>query len=78
MWMRPGGRVLVKNIPTVARPAIGPDSPFHGDNTMVDFDPHGALLMNTPTEYVPPAQPNLAANPASYPASDSGAVVEWF
>lgn len=78
MWMRPGGRVLVKNIPTVARPATGPDSPFHGDNTMTDFDPHGALLMNTPTEYVPPAQPNLAANPASYPASDSGSVVEWY
>lgn len=77
-WMRPGGRVLVKNIPTVARPAIGEDSPFTGDDIFADFNPSGAILMATPSEYVPPPQPNLGVNPASNAASDSGAVVEWY
>lgn len=77
-WMKPGGRPLVKNIPTVARPAIGPDSPFNGDDVMFDYNPQGAVLMATPPVYVPPAQPNLGANPANRAASDSGALVEWY
>lgn len=60
MWMRPGGRPLVKTMAGPARPAIGVDSPFFGDDLGFAFDPQGAVLMNTPTEYVPPAQPNIA------------------
>lgn len=73
-WMRPGGRPLVKNIPTVARPATGPTSPFAGDNTMFDYNLYGAVLQATPTEYTPPAQPNVVA--AQY--GDSGAEIEWY
>lgn len=58
-WMRPGGRPLVKNIPTVARPPVGSGSPFEGQETMSDYSPQGAYLMATPTQYNPPAQPNL-------------------
>lgn len=78
MWMKPGGRVLVKNIPTVARAAIGIDSPFNGDDIFANYALPGAMLLNTPTEYVPPAQPKLAANPADAPLGDSGAIVEWW
>jgi hypothetical protein len=69
-WMRPGGRPLVKNIPTVARAANGPTSPFAGDDTMYDFTPYGAVLLATPTEYTPPPQPNLIAANYSGPAAD--------
>lgn len=60
MWMRPGGRPLVKSLAGPARPATGADSPFFGDDLGTAFDYHGAILSTQPTEYVPPPQPYLA------------------
>lgn len=75
MWMRPGGRPLAKSLPGPARPAIGVDSPFYGDDLGQAFGVGGAILQNVPTEYVPPAQPNLAPAVAY---DDSQSVVEWY
>ena len=60
MWLRPGGRPMVKSLAGPARPAIGNDSPFFGDDLGMAFDYHGAILQTTPPEYVPPPQPFLA------------------
>jgi hypothetical protein len=73
-WMRPGGRLLYKTLAGPARPPIGPDSPFEGQDLGASFDPYGALLMAQPTEYVAPPQVSLAP-PVATP---SGAVVEWY
>lgn len=75
MWLRPGGRPLMKSLPGPARPAIGPDSPFTGQDLGSAFDPNGSTLQNVPTEYAPPPQPNLAAavQTPSYDAS-----LEWW
>lgn len=61
MWMRPGSRPLVKSIPGVARPPIGQASPFYGDNPFQTFGTQGAVLTNTPAEYVAPPEPNLTS-----------------
>lgn len=61
MWMRPGSRPLVKSIPGTARPPIGETSPFYGDDPFQTFGIQGAILTNTPTEYVAPPQPNLGS-----------------
>lgn len=74
-WMRPGGRVLAKSLPGPARPAIGPDSPFAGDDLGQSFDINGALLQNVPSEYTPPPAVNLA--PAMVSA-ENDSVVEWY
>jgi hypothetical protein len=76
MWMRPGGRPLVKSMAGPARPPIGENSPFTGQDLGQNFDVRGALLLNTPTEYVTPPQPNLA--PAYASDSGSDALVEWW
>lgn len=60
MWMRPGGRPLMKSLPGPARPAIGRDSPFHGDDLGQSFGIDGAILQNVPTEYAPPPAVKLA------------------
>jgi hypothetical protein len=75
MWLRPGGRPLQKTLAGPARPAIGPESPFSGDDLGFTFGIDGAVLQNVPTEYVSPAQPKLAA-PMAY--DDNDAVVEWY
>jgi len=75
MWMRPGGRPMVKGLPGPARPPIGPDSPFAGDDLGQSFNINGAILQNVPSEYVPPAQPNLAAAVVS---DSFDSVVEWY
>lgn len=79
MWMKPGGRPVAKSVAGVARPAIGPDSPFEGDNLGAAFDPYGAVLQNLPTEYVAPAQPALASV-GTYEQSYTGddAIVEYY
>jgi hypothetical protein len=74
MWMRPGGRPMVKSLPGPARPAIGPSSPFAGDDLGTAFGIGGAILQNVPSEYTPPSQPNLAA-PVSF---DDPGPVEWY
>lgn len=75
MWMRPGGRPLVKSLPGPARPAIGPNSPFTGQDLGFSFDPTGALLQNVPTEYVAPPQPNVAAAPDP---TENDSYPEWY
>lgn len=75
-WMKPGGRPLAKSLAGPARPPIGPDSPFAGQDLGAAFRIHGAILENTPTEYVPPAQPRLA--PAYAVDQGTDAVVEWY
>jgi hypothetical protein len=75
MWMIPGGRPLAKSLPGPARPAIGPDSPFTGDDLGASFGVHGALLQNVPSEYVAPPQPTLSQSVVS-PTNES--VVEWY
>jgi len=76
MWLRPGGRPLVKSLAGPARPAIGIDSPFAGDDLGSAFGIGGAVLQSVPTEYAPPPQPNLAA--VSMYADESAPVVEWY
>lgn len=75
-WMRPGGRPLVKMMAGPARPAIGPDSPFEGDDLGAAFGIDGAILQTPATEYIPPPQPYLAPNP-TIPEGDTGEV-EWY
>lgn len=75
MWLRPGGRPMVKNLPGPARPPIGVDSPFTGQDLGMAFDINGAVLQNVPSEYVAPPQPNLSAGVVS---SDNDSVVEWY
>lgn len=75
MWMRPGGRPMVKGLPGPARPAIGANSPFEGQNLGAAFDVNGSILQNVPTEYVSPPQPRLAAAPA---IDSNESYVEWY
>jgi hypothetical protein len=76
MWMRPGGRPMAKSLPGPARPAIGVDSPFAGDDLGASFDIHGAVLQNVPSEYVAPPQPALSQAVVTPDYGDS--VVEWY
>lgn len=75
MWLRPGGRLIQKSMPGPARPAIGVDSPFAGQDLGAAFSVDGALLQNVPTEYTAPPQPNLQ----NAPSPDQGdSFVEWY
>jgi len=75
MWLRPGGRPLAKTLAGPARPPIGQDSPFAGDDLGRSFDINGAFLQNVPMEYVAPIQPNLAPPLSS---NELLPVVEWY
>jgi hypothetical protein len=67
MWMRPQGRPLFKSIAGVARPPVGGNSPFAGQDVGFAFSyDTGAVLMNTPEEYIPPPSPNIATRDATY------------
>ncbi len=76
MWLKPGGRPMVKSLPGPARPAVGVDSPFYGNDLGRAFSADGAALQNVPTEYVPPPKPNLAASSVS--SGISAPIVEWY
>lgn len=65
MWMRPGSRPMIKTLAGPARPAIGPDSPFEGDDLGASFGIQGAVLVEVPSEYQPPPSPQVAA-PVNY------------
>lgn len=60
MWMKPGGRPMVKSLPGPARPAIGPGSPFEGQDMGAAFGTDGAILTQNPVTYTPPPSPALA------------------
>lgn len=74
-WMRPGGRLMMKSMAGPARPPIGQNSPFAGQDLGAAFSSDGALLQNVPSEYVAPPTPQLTNAPVSA-ANDS--VVEWY
>lgn len=74
MWLQPGGRPLRKSLAGPARPAIGPDSPFEGQDLGAAFSANGAVLQNVPTEYTAPPTVNLAAQ-VTY---DDPGNVEWY
>jgi hypothetical protein len=61
MWMRGKGRPLHKSLAGPARPPIGPDSPFAGQDLGGAFSyDTGAILQDTPTQYVAPPEPYVA------------------
>ena len=73
MWMRPQGRPLFKRIAGTAKLPLGPGSQFTGvdepgnaKDIGFPFDPYGAVLQNTPTQYVPPPMPNIDPVTATY------------
>ena len=74
MWMKPGGRPMFKTLAGPARPAVGGNSPFAGQDLGDAFAyDTGAILQTQPTEYVPPPEPYLAAPIATTDtASDEG------
>jgi hypothetical protein len=75
MWMRPGGRPLIKTTPGPARPATGADSPFTGDDLTAAYGVTGAVLQTAPTDYVPPGEPYIA--PSGGTAVDPAPVKWW-
>lgn len=77
-WMKPGGRPLAKSLPGPARPAVGVDSPFHGDNLGQAFNVDGAILQNVPAEYSPPPNPTLASASVQPAVTGDDSVVEWY
>jgi hypothetical protein len=76
MWMKPGGRPLAKSLPGPARPAIGVDSPFAGQDLGQAFSIDGALLQNVPTEYQAPPTPNLTTTVPVVTGDDT--YPEWY
>lgn len=67
MWMRPGGRPLFKTMAGPARPPIGQNSAFTGQDIGFPFSyDTGAVLQDIPNQYVPPPSPNITQNAATY------------
>lgn len=71
MWMRPGGRPMVKSTPGTGIIPTGVDSPFHGQDAGQPYDTQGAVLQVLPAAYTPPPDPQLAA---SYPMEEAPTV----
>jgi hypothetical protein len=70
MWMRPGGRPMVKSMPGPARPAVGQTSPFAGQDVGFGYyasSPVGGVLQDLPAQYEQPATPQLGT-----PIPDTG------
>lgn len=78
MWMKPGGRPMIKSLPGPARPAIGKDSPFEGDDLGMSFSYEGAILQNTPQAYTPPPSPYLATPTPTYDNPLGTDAVDWW
>jgi hypothetical protein len=79
MWMKPGGRPMFKTMAGPARPAVGGNSPFAGDDLGASFAyDNGAVLTAVPTEYIPPPAPNVApVNPAYDTSQGTDGVELW-
>ena len=72
LWMRPQGRILFKTMAGPARLPIGAQSQFTGQDIGASFNyDSGAILQNTPTEYIPPPAPNIASVTPTY-SDDQG------
>lgn len=75
MWMRPGGRAMVKSLPGPARPPIGTYSPFAGQDLSKAFNTEGAILNDPATEYQAPPTPYVA--PPSQPDLSQPDIAWW-
>lgn len=64
-WLLGASRPLVKSMPGPARPAVGENSPFTGDDLGLAYGIQGAVLLEVPSEYQPPPTPQMAA-PVNY------------
>lgn len=79
MWLKPGGRPLFKTIAGPARPPIGGNSPFSGQDVGDAFAyDTGAMLLNQPEEYIPPPAPNIAQRQAAYDDPSGTPPIEWY
>lgn len=79
MWMRPHGRPLFKTIAGPARPPIGGNSPFAGQDVGTTFSyDNGAILLNTPEEYIPPPAPNIVTRTPAYDNPQGTDAIEWW
>lgn len=79
MWLRPHGRPLFKNVAGPAKPPVGGNSPFAGQDvgTAFAYDT-GAILLNTPEEYVPPPAPNIATYTPAYDDPNGTDSIAWW
>jgi hypothetical protein len=77
MWMKPGGRPMVKTTPGPARPPIGDASPFTGQDLTLSFSTQGAVLANPAGDYEAPPDPYVAP-PLSQQASTEPGPVSWY
>lgn len=77
LWMKPGSRPMIKSIPGPARPAIGPDSPFTGQDTRAGYSPYGAVLTAVPADYEAPPDPQLGP-PLTAAAGTVPGEVSWW
>lgn len=77
MWMKPGGRPLVKSVPGPARPAIGPASPYEGQDLAVAFGVQGAVLQQPAADYEAPPDPYTAPPLSQQRAIRPGPVRLW-
>lgn len=75
LWMRPGGRPMVKTQAGPARPPVGELSPFTGQDLTRDYGVQGAVLQDAAVEYTTPPEPYLAP---SYGPSPDPAPVSWW
>lgn len=69
MWMQPQSRETATFAAHTARPAVGAQSPFTGQDTGAAFGTQGAVLTTLPAEYTSPADPALQA---PYPVGYAG------
>lgn len=76
LWMAPGQRPMVKSIPGPARPPVGVDSFFTGQNTAAYYGPDQAILVTPAASYTAPPEPALGPAPgaSSAPPGD----VSWW
>jgi len=76
LWMKPGSRPMVRTLPGAMRLPIGRNSPFAGQDPGITFNTQGAILTNTPTDYIAPPQPATA--PLTTDAGGTQPGQEWW
>lgn len=79
MWMKPGGRPLVKSISRIGLRnwPTGANTPFYGDDPTASFDTYGAILVDIPNEYVSPPQPMTVSNGPGSDPNDIGGTTDF-
>lgn len=63
MWMKPGSRPLVRNLPGAMRLPVGQVSPFAGQNVQEAYAPGAGVLTEIPPDYTAVPQPLTQALP---------------